>query len=241
MLRNALVIVVLSLFIHLISMLIAKFIYFRYEKSTRSVLKFITVFSNCGFMGFPVLYSIFGSKGVFYGALYTIPFNALALYYGVLVFSGKRDKNTIKKVLTHPVILSVAVGMILFILKIQLPRPVSEAISMTGSVTSPLSMLIIGALLADVPFRGILRGSDVYLGSLMRLIVMPLIVYGLLSLLPLPKLIMQVCVILVAMPASANTAILSEKYGGDALLSSKLISITTIFSVLTIPLILMLL
>lgn len=112
---------------------------------------------------------------------------------------------------------------------------------MTGSVTSPLSMLIIGALLADVPFRGILRGSDVYLGSLMRLIVMPLIVYGLLSLLPLPKLIMQVCVILVAMPASANTAILSEKYGGDALLSSKLISITTIFSVLTIPLILMLL
>src|SRR5690554_4662095 len=73
-LRNALVIVVLSLFIHLISMLIAKFIYFRYEKSTRSVLKFITVFSNCGFMGFPVLYSIFGSKGVFYGALYTIPF-----------------------------------------------------------------------------------------------------------------------------------------------------------------------
>lgn len=240
-LRNALVIVVLSLFIHLISMLIAKFIYFRYEKSTRSVLKFITVFSNCGFMGFPVLYSIFGSKGVFYGALYTIPFNALALYYGVLVFSGKRDKNTIKKVLTHPVILSVAVGMILFILKIQLPRPVSEAISMTGSVTSPLSMLIIGALLADVPFRGILRGSDVYLGSLMRLIVMPLIVYGLLSLLPLPKLIMQVCVILVAMPASANTAILSEKYGGDALLSSKLISITTIFSVLTIPLILMLL
>ncbi len=241
MLRNALLVLVLSLLIHLFSMLLAKFLYSRYEENRRNVLKFITVFSNCAFMGFPVLHSIFGSKGVFYGALYVIPFNVLALYYGMLIFSGKSDRNTIKNIATHPIIISVAVGMVLFLLKIQLPKPVSEAIATTGSITTPLSMLIVGSLLADVPLRGILRGSEIYFGSIMRLIVMPLIVYGLLSLLPLPKEVLQVCVILTAMPAAANTAILSKKYGGDALLSSKFISITTILSILTIPLILMLL
>ena len=131
--------------------------------------------------------------------------------------------------------------MLLFLLRIQLPRPVFEAAALTGSITSPLSMLIIGALLAEVPLRDIFKGRELYLGSAMRLVVMPLLVYGLLSLLPLPKEVMQICVIITAMPAAVNTAIMAEKYGGDALLASRFISITTIFSILTIPLILILL
>jgi predicted permease len=241
MLLNALLIIVISVFIHLFSMLLVKFLYRRYEEKVRSVLKFISIFSNSGFMGFPVLYSIFGSRGVFYGALYVIPYNVFALYYGMRIFSGKKDENAVKKVLTHPIILSVAVGMLLFLLRIQLPRPVFEAAALTGSITSPLSMLIIGALLAEVPLRDIFKGRELYLGSAMRLVVMPLLVYGLLSLLPLPKEVMQICVIITAMPAAVNTAIMAEKYGGDALLASRFISITTIFSILTIPLILILL
>jgi predicted permease len=127
------------------------------------------------------------------------------------------------------------------LLKVQLPEPVSEAISLTGSMTTPLSMLIIGSLLADVPLRGMLRGKEIYLGSFIRLIAMPLLVYGLMRLLPIPKEVLHICVILTAMPASVNTAILSKKYGGDALLASRFISITTIFSMFTIPLIMMLL
>jgi predicted permease len=116
MLRNAALVLLMSLVIHLFSMLVARFIYIRYPERTRSVLKYITVFSNCGFMGFPVLESVFGSVGVFYGALYVIPFNVLALSYGVMVFTGKSDKDTIKKILSHPVIISVAVGMVLWTL-----------------------------------------------------------------------------------------------------------------------------
>ncbi len=240
-LRSALFIIIFSTLIHLFSMLVAKFIYIRYEKNARDVLKFVTVFSNCAFMGFPILHSLLGSKGVFYGALYTIPFNVLALPYGMVIFSGERDRNTFRNVLTHPIIISVVVGMVLFLLKVQLPEPVSEAISLTGSMTTPLSMLIIGSLLADVPLRGMLRGKEIYLGSFIRLIAMPLLVYGLMRLLPIPKEVLHICVILTAMPASVNTAILSKKYGGDALLASRFISITTIFSMFTIPLIMMLL
>jgi len=121
---NAILVLAMSTFIHLFSMLVGKFLYLRYPERMRRVLKFITVFSNCGFMGFPVLDSVFGSIGVFYGALYVIPFNVLALSYGVMVFSGRSDKDTIKKILTHPVIISVAVGMILFLFNIQLSQSV---------------------------------------------------------------------------------------------------------------------
>lgn len=241
MLRNTALIVGGSLFVHLFSMLLAKFLYIRYPERIQKVLKFITVFSNCGFMGFPVLESVFGSKGVFYGALYVIPFNAMALSYGTMVFTGKSDKDTLKKILTHPIIISVALGMVIFLLQIQLPKPISQAISMVGSMTSPLSMLIVGCLLANIPFRQLLRGREIYVGSAVRLIVLPLMVYGILRLLPLPKEVFQVTVILTAMPAAANTAIFAEKFDGDAMLASRLISISTILSIFTIPLILMLL
>ena len=241
MLRNAILVLLLSFAIHLFSMLVAGFLYLRYPERTRSVLKYLTVFSNCGFMGFPVLESVFGSIGVFYGALYVIPFNILTLSYGVMIFTGKSDKDTLKKILIHPVMISVAIGMILFLLQIPLPGAVSKAVSMVGSMTTPLSMLIVGALLAEVPFREMLRGAEVYYGSAVRLIALPLLIYVILSLLRLPEDVLHVCVILTAMPAAANTAIFSGKYGGDAGLASRCIGISTILSIFTIPLILMLL
>ena len=241
MLRNAVLVFLLSFGIHLFSMLVGKLFYFKYPDRVKSVLKFTAVFSNCGFMGFPVLDSIFGSIGVFYGAMYVIPFNILTLSYGVMVFTGKSDKDTIKKILTHPMIISVAIGMILFLFQIKLPMPLNNAVSMVGSMTSPLSMLIVGALLAVIPIKEMFRGLSVYYGSAIRLIVLPLLIYAILSLLRLPKEVLQVCVILTAMPAAANTAIFSEKYDGDAGLASRCIGISTILSIFTIPLIILLL
>lgn len=238
-LRNALLVLASSMFIHLFSMFLGKFLYLRFPKRTQNVLKYVTVFSNCGFMGFPVLESVFGSIGVFYGALYVIPFNILALSYGTMVFTGSGDKDTFKKILTHPIIISVAVGMVLFLFQIQLPKPIYEAISMVGSMTSPLSMLIVGCLLANVPFRELFKGREIFVGSVVRLIILPLMVYGILRLIPMPQEVLQASVILTAMPAAANTAIYAEKFEGDAMLASRLISISTILSIFTIPLILM--
>lgn len=241
MLRNAMLVFLLSFGIHLFSMLVGKLFYFKYPDRVKSVLKFLTVFSNCGFMGFPVLESIFGSIGVFYGSMYVIPFNILTLSYGVMVFTGKSDKDTIKKILTHPMIISVGIGMILFLFQIKLPMPVNKAVSMVGSMTSPLSMLIVGALLAVIPLKEMFKGLAVYYGSAIRLIILPLLVFAILSLLRLPKEVLQVCVTLTAMPAAANTAIFSEKYDGDAGLASRCIGISTILSIFTIPLIILLL
>jgi predicted permease len=241
MLRNAIMVLLLSFAVHFLSMLVGKFLYLRFPEKIRSVLKYITVFSNCGFMGFPVLESVFGSIGVFYGALYIIPFNILTLSYGAMVFTGKSDRETIKKILLHPVIISVGIGMLLFLFQIPLPDPVSKAVAMVGSMTSPLSMLIVGALLAATPIKEMFRGRELYYGSLVRLIILPLLIYAALWLLRLPEDVFRVCVILTAMPAAANTAIMAEMYDGDAGLASRIIGVSTILSIFTIPLILMLL
>jgi len=238
---NALLVLAMSVLIHVLAILVGMIVYKKYPARVRSVLKFFTVFSNCGYMGFPVLDSLFGSIGVFYGALYVIPFNVFSMSYGILVFTGKSDKDTIKKILTHPAIISVGIGMVMFLLNIKLPEAIANAVSMVGSMTSPLSMLIVGALLAGIPFRKMFKGSEVYIGSAVRLILMPLMVYGILKLFNLPEIVFRVSVTLSAMPAAASTAIFAERYGGDSELGSRCVSISTIFSIITIPLIVMLL
>ena len=131
------------------------------------MLKFITVFSNCGFMGFPVLQSVLAARE-FYGALYVIPFNILVLSYGVMVFTGKTDRSVLKEIVIHPVTISVAVGMVLFLSQIKLPVQVFRAAEMVGSMTSPLSMLIVGSLLAAIPFRELFKAREIYAGSFIR-------------------------------------------------------------------------
>ncbi len=241
MLRNAGLVFLLSLGIHLISIVFSLFLFPGYPHRIKSVLQYVTVFSNCGFMGFPVLQSIFGSVGIFYGSIYIIPVNILTLSYGIMVFSGKSDKEAIKKILIHPVIISVAVGMILFLTQIKLPAPLYNAASMVGSMTSPLSMLIVGALLANTPIREMFGGFPVYYGSFVRLIALPALVFVGLRFLPLPKEILNMAVILTAMPAAVNTVIFAEKYGGDAELASRFVGISTLLSVLTIPLFMLIL
>ncbi len=241
MLRNVGLIFLLSMGIHVFSMLVSQILYPRYPNNIKSVLKYVTVFSNCGFMGFPVLESIMGSIGVLYGSIYVIPFSMLTLSYGVVVFTGKSDKDTLKKILVHPVIISVAIGMILFLLQIKLPEPMYKAASMVGSMTSPLSMLIVGALLANAPIRKMFQGLPVYYGSVVRLVLLPVLVMGVLRCFALPDDVLRTCVILTAMPAAVNTAIFAEKYGGDAELASRFVGISTILSTVTIPLVMLVL
>jgi len=240
MLLNAGLVFVCSLGIHAISMVVAMFIYRKYPMPQRNVLKFITVFSNCGFMGFPVLDSVLGSIGVFYGSIYVISFNIFIWTYGVMVFSGGSGGSSWKKVFINPGIISVCIGMILFLFSIKLPGPIYKAVSMVGSMTTPLSMLIVGSLLADIKFSELFKGLAVYHGTAVRLAVIPLLSFAVLSLFPIPDEVRFVSILLPAMPAAANTAIFSEKYEGDSSLASRIIGITTLLSIATIPLIIML-
>jgi malate permease and related proteins len=139
--------------------------------------------------------------------------------------------------LFNPGIISVFLGMILFLFSLRLPLPVFRAVELVGGMTVPLSMLIIGALLADADIKGFFSGLSVYYGTFVRLLLIPMIALVVLKVIGFPGQLLQICVLLVAMPAAANTAIFAEMYGADSQLASRCIVISTLLSIITIPLI----
>ena len=173
MLRSAGKVFVFSLFIHLFSLLLGLVIYNMYPKPSRTILRFITVFSNCGFMGLPLLQAIYGRIGVFYGSIYLTVFNLLLWTVGVVIFTGKQRQKSWGRDLLNPNIIGVVLGLATFALSIKIPSPVYSALELVGGMTTPLSMLVIGSLLAGVGIRDLFSGSALYYGTFIRLVVIP--------------------------------------------------------------------
>lgn len=241
MLTKAKIIFIYSVIIHLILIFASKLFALRYPERSKKVLRFITIFSNSGFMGYPVLEGLFGKIGIFYGAIFNIPFNIFMLSVGVMIYTGKKDLKTLKGVLMHPGIIATLIGLIMFIFSIKLPYPIYTTLNIVGSMTTPLAMLIVGAMLAEVKLKEIFQGSIVYYASFIRLMVVPFITLIILKLLHADKLLMQISVITEAMPAAVLASVFAEKYGADTVLASRSVFITTILSMITIPIIVMVL
>lgn len=240
MLQKSGVILIYSICIFIISFLLGKILYLKYSERIKSVLVFSAMFSNCGFMGFPLIESIYGKEGVFYASIFNMAFTILIWTVGVGLFTGKKDISSVKKALLNSGTIAVYIGLFIFLFSIHLPVPIYKTLEMVGGITSPLSMIVIGAMLGEMNIKEVLTNMTAYFSSLTRLIIVPLAVFVSLKLLGARGMILGVLVLLAGMPVAANTAIMSEKYGADSALASKCIFISTVLSTLTIPLIMML-
>ncbi|MCX7903197.1 MAG: AEC family transporter [Caloramator sp.] len=241
MLLNAAKLYVISFVLHLSLALISKYIFYKYDENEKSVLRFALIFSNCGFMGYPVVESVFGKIGIFYTAIFNINFNIFIWTIGVMLFNSKGEKQSIKKAFLNPGLISVIIGLILFIFSIKLPLALQKTLEMVGSTTTPLSMIIIGSMLAEVEFKKLFNDKKLYYVTFLRLIAIPLITLAILKFLNYSSILLGIPVLIMAMPAAANTALFAEKYQADTNLASRCVFLTTILSTLTIPLVMLLL
>ncbi|MEF9934044.1 MAG: AEC family transporter [Clostridium sp.] len=239
MFHTGVTLLIISMVIHLALTVISFVLYRKNSPNIQKVLRFITIFSNCGFIGFPVVGSVFGSEGIFYTAIYNVGFNVFAWTVGVMIFKGK-DGRDFKKAIINPGIISVTIGMILFIFSIKLPFAIGETISLIGSMTSPLSMIIVGVSLCTVKFREVFSDLTLYYASFIRLIAIPVTVFFILKMLGFTSMLLGIPVLVCAMPAAANTVTFAQIYNGDVQYASKATVITTILSAFTIPLIILL-
>jgi hypothetical protein len=237
-LMNVLIVFAFAMSAHIVSILLGQVLFRRCDTESCKIMKFAAVYSNCGYMGFPLLASLFGNIGVLYGSVYIAAFNIFLWTNGVMIFSDtkKLDRNTIKKVLLNPGIVSVVIGILLFIFSLKLPAPVASAVEMVGSMTSPLSMLIIGATIADCELKKLFRGWNLYYITAVRLILIPLLAFVVLKLVGLPDMLLKVCVLVVAMPIATTTAIFAELYDSDSIFASRTVVFSTLLSIITIPL-----
>jgi len=209
--------------------------YFKLSRETAGVYKFMLIFSNVGFMGYPLLHSIYGQIGVFQAALYNIGFQVFNWTVGIALLKGERLKKAftgeqLKAMFLNPGTLAVIVGFSFFSFSITLPEFLGVALKEIGGVTMPLSMVLVGSILGELPAGEIFSDFKLWLLSFIRLIILPALTLGALILLGVKGYLLAIPVILAAMPAAANTAIFANKYGGDAVKGAQGVFISTILS-----------
>lgn len=223
----------ISLAFHVFCILYGRVMFRKPPEDRRKCLRFAAICSNAGFMGVPVTEGLFGMEGVALANVFLIPMRFFMWSFGIAVFSGSHDwKGTIKKVLTHPCIVAVILGVTGMLLRVQLPELIMKPLNYLNSCNTAISMLIIGMILARIKPEQFLDKS-VLLFSAHRLIILPAIVYGICLLLPVSPTARAVSVLLAAMPVAINTSILAERYNGDSVYTTKLIVVSTLLSIPT--------
>lgn len=218
-----------------VALIAGNLLYNRFVPREKCIMQYGTLVTNSGFAGLPIVDGAFGDEGLFLGSLFIIPTRILMWSAGISLFTtgGTRWERT-KKVLTNPSIIAVGLGLVWMVFQLPLPGFLRSAVGNLGNCTSPLAMALVGAILADVPLRGIWEPKALYLAAV-RQIVLPVILLAALKGLALDPLTVGVSVTLSGMPIGSTTAILAQKYGADAEFGSKCVFISTVTSLITVP------
>lgn len=224
-----------SVGIQLFAAFAGKYFYPHADERERAVFRYGTIASNATFLGYPVVMGLYGSRGLLYASIYLIPQRIVTWSAGVSCFTDAKGKSAFGSILTHPCIVSVGIGLVLMISQVQLPAALLKTLGYASDCNTALSMLIIGNILAEVKFREIVSKKNLWFCTV-RLLVFPGLVYVCCRLLGLDGLVTGVSTVLAGMPAAATTAILAAKYDGDSKLAVKVVSLSTLLSLFTLPL-----
>lgn len=233
-LQDCLVILLVSCATQVLSHFVGNLFFSKAEDGKRQSLLYISQVSNAGFLGSPIVEGLYGAQGLLYASVYLIPQRIMMWSFGVTCFSGIRGKDVVKKVLTHPCILAVFIGMVLMITQLPLPAWVEKPLGMVGGCNTALSLIVIGGVLASLDAKSIVN-KQALLCCFVRLILLPLVVLAGCMAFRLEPLVVQCAVVLAGMPAPLTTAMLASQYGKDEKFAVSLIFLSTIASMVTIP------
>ena len=225
----------LSLAIHVMGMLLSGLLIRDPDPSRIPTLRFIATFSNCGFMGYPLMSALLGSVGVFYGSAYVAMFNILAWTWGVYLMTNDRKKLSLRPILLSPGVLGVIIAMALYLLRITLPEIILTPVTYISQLNTPVPMLILGYQLCHADFRAAFRGWSSWITLLLRLILLPLLTILLCLVLNVNSIVAMALIIAAATPPGTLLSLFAAKYGTDSSLASSMVSVQTALSVLTMP------
>ena len=215
---------------------------FRREPTDRYRVRRIAVpYSNAAFMGIPLIQATLGAEGVFYLSANIVAFNVLCWSHCVYELTGDRRDMSIRRVLRAPAVIGAMLGILLFLSPVKLPGPIYTALGYIGNMNTPLAMLLIGIFLAQTDIRSAIRDGSLYLASFLRLLVVPFIVLVLLRFVPSSlQDIKLVVLIATSAPVATIVGLFPRRFGRDYVYGSNLVTVSTLFSVVTMPLMIML-
>ena len=213
--------------------------YLTQKKTDEGSIGFALMFGNVGFMGYPVVASIFGHEAVFYAAVLNVVNTFAVFTIGTVLITGKSDvegKHFQKKVLYSTPMLAAYLTMAIVALEISnIPEAISQPLTMLGDITVPAALLIIGSSMSNLPLRSLLGNSPVHVTTLFRLVLLPIGIHFLMNALGFSPLVVNINTLVIAMPVATYGTILCLRHEKDTTLMTEVTFITTLFSMLTIP------
>lgn len=218
------------------------------KKDDEGVIGFAMMFGNVGFMGYPIVASIFGHEAVFYAAVLNVVNTFTVFTVGTMLIVGKNQESTVeekemsqkkmlRKVLYSTPMLSAYLTMLIVALEIKdIPEFISQPLTMIGNITVPAALLIIGSSMSQLPLRAMLGNSTIYTTTLMRLAILPVGIHYLMTLLGFSSFVVGINTVVIAMPVATYGTILCLRHGKDTTLITEVTFITTLLAMISIPL-----
>lgn len=259
-LKGICLVFIFSFLAHIIFYFAAKCMFRRAEDRLKKVLRFGVIFSNAGYMGIPVISDVFGSDYVIYATVYIVSFNIFAYSLGRLIYTNDKKYISVKKIFINPAVVPIGIGLVIFLTggggwfqsHLSDNGILGEGLSLIYNIltvlknmVAPASMMVIGAKLADINFKGIFKDKYLYPFILIRLFLFPAIMWAIMRICLVFGIIdstsMAIVLILASTPAAALTSMFAELYDCDAVYAGKLVAITTVLSVASMPIVALLL
>ena len=203
------------------------------DPDTRRALRFGAIYSNSMFLGIPLVQALLGSDGVFFTIAFLTVFNVIVWSHGFGMFSA--DGSAWRRMFSTPALPAVAVGLLVFVFSVPLPGLLSQGLGYMAGMNAPLSMLVVGASLAQVSWRGLLTDLRLWAGVAVRNVLLPVVIALALWPVPLPQPVRLAILIPLACPVAAFLVLFSVKTHRDASFGGSLVALSTLVSIVTVP------
>jgi predicted permease len=222
---------------HVIAILISMVLIREKDNAECAVERFSTVYSNCGFIGIPLISNVLGNDGVFYLTAYMTVFNILSWTHGLGLMKGHFSIRYLKEGLRSPMILCTVTGMILFFLKLRIPGVLLDSMTYIADMNTPVAMMVAGFSVAQADLKKLVSHLRIYWICFLKLLLVPLCILLFLWIARVPSDIAYVTLIAAACPTATTTTMMSIRYNRNYTYASEIFALTTVLSLVTIPLV----
>lgn len=235
--KNLLITFVLSL-VSFAVMIAAAYIFVRRkEERETEIERFSSIYSNCGFMGIPLINALFGMEGVFYLTAFITVFNLIVWTHGIILISGERSFKKVIKVFYSPTVIAIVLGIITFFMQLRLPDVPVKALEFISELNTPLAMIVSGVTMAGTNAVNLLKNKRAFYICFLRLVLLPLILTALLVPMGISDKVCMTVIVAASAPPAAMCTLQCIRYGRNSVYSSEIFTAGTILSVASLPLV----
>lgn len=235
--RNLLITAALSVLAYAVMIGAAYLLIRNKEGRETEIERFSAIYSNCGFMGIPLVDALFGTEGVFYLTAFVTVFNFVVWTHGIILISGEKNLKQVVKVFYSPTIIAIVLGIIMFFARIKIPEIPAEALNYIAALNTPLAMIVSGVTMADTNVIKLLKKPSIYYICLLKLIIIPAVLIFILALFDVDEKVRLTVIVAAAAPPAAMCTLQCIRYNKNSLYASEIFTAGTVLSIGTLPLV----